>query len=68
MLCHAYEINTCLIQAGDKQYRQRIDFTDYRLLDIKYTADEQYKKYVGCGLSQPMEFLKQLNKKISPHG
>lgn len=38
-----------------------MDYTDYCLLDIKYTTDEQYKKYVGCSLAQPTYFLKQLN-------
>lgn len=66
-LCHAYEINTCLDTSGCISNADSVlDFTDYCLLDIKYTADEQYKKYVGCGLSQPMEFLKQLNKKNIP--
>ncbi len=66
-LCHAYEINTCLDTSGCIQCRQRIDFaiTVCLILNIPPMSNI---KYVGCGLSQPMEFLKQLNKKISPHG
>ena len=43
-----------------------MDYTDYCLLDIKYTTDEQYKKYVGCSLAQPTYFLKQLNDRNIP--
>ena len=66
-LCHAHGINTCLDTSGCISGDDSVlEFTDYCLLDIKYTDDEQYKKYVGCGLSQPMEFLKRLNKRNIP--
>lgn len=66
-LCHAYEINTCLDTSGCISNADSVlDFTDYCLLDIKYTADEQYKKYVGCSLAQPTYFLKQLNDRNIP--
>ena len=66
-LCRENGINTCLDTSGCVPLADFVlDYTDYCLLDIKYTTDEQYKKYVGCGLSQPMEFLKQLNKKNIP--
>ena len=32
------------------------------LLDIKYTTDEDYKKYVGCSLSAPLKFLDTLEE------
>ena len=39
---------------------------DRVLLDIKYTDEDSYKKYVGCSLSKPLEFLKLLQERNVP--
>lgn len=65
-LCHERGINTCLDTSGsilNEKVKALLDVTDRVLLDIKYTRDEQYKKYVGCGIDAPLEFLKYLNSK-----
>lgn len=55
-------INTCLDTSGCVPFFNSVlNYTDYCLLDIKYTTDEQYKKYVGCSLAKPLDFLKWLN-------
>ena len=33
------------------------------MLDIKFTSDDDYKKYIGCSLSKPLEFLELLQRK-----
>ena len=43
-----------------------MEVTDRVLLDIKYTNDEDYQKYVGCSLLAPMEFLDYLESKKIP--
>ena len=66
-LCRENGINTCLDTSGCEPLADFVlDYTDYCLLDIKYTTDEQYKKYVGCSLAQPTYFLKQLNDRNIP--
>lgn len=68
-LCKQKGINTCLDTSGsiiNDDVISLLDYTDYVLLDIKYTTDELYEKYVGCSLNKPLEFLQILNdKKIS---
>ena len=40
--------------------------TDRVLLDVKYTNNEDYRRYVGCELEKPLAFLSFLNEqKIS---
>lgn len=66
-LSHENGINTCLDTSGCVPSSDSVlDYTDYCLLDIKYTTDEQYKKYVGCSLAKPLDFLKQLNDRNIP--
>ena len=66
-LCRENGINTCLDTSGCiGDADEVLKFTDYCLLDIKYTTDEQYKKYVGCSIEQPTYFLKQLEKRNIP--
>ncbi len=65
-LCHEKGINTCLDTSGsilNDDVLELLDVTDYVLLDIKYTSDEQYKKYVGCSIEKPFDFLKAANDK-----
>ncbi len=66
-LCRENGINTCLDTSGCVPSSDSVlNYTDYCLLDIKYTTDEQYKKYVGCSLAKPLDFLKQLNNRNIP--
>ena len=63
-LCKQKGINTCLDTSGsiiNEDVISLLDYTDYVLLDIKYTTDELYEKYVGCSIYKPLEFLQILN-------
>lgn len=65
-LCHNKGINTCLDTSGsviNENVLNLLDVCDTVLLDIKYTSDEYYKKYVGCEYSKPLEFLEILQSK-----
>lgn len=66
--CHKRSINTCLDTSGsilNDAVKQALAQTDRVLLDIKYTTDEDYKKYVGCSIDKPLHFLDYLeNEKI----
>lgn len=67
--CNKRNINTCLDTSGsimNDDVRELLQFTDLVLLDIKYTNDEDYKKYVGCSLSLPLKFLEYLNEQNIP--
>lgn len=68
-LCRENGINTCIDTSGsiiNDSVLELLDLTDICLLDIKYTNDEMYKKYVGCSIDKPLEFLKILDKKKIP--
>ena len=65
-LCKDDGINTCLDTSGsiiNDDILSLLDECDRVLLDIKYTDEESYKKYVGCSLSKPLEFLEVLQQK-----
>lgn len=65
-LCKDNGIHTCLDTSGcliNEGATKLLEVTDLCMLDIKYTTDEQYKEYVGCSLSEPMNFLKLLEEK-----
>ncbi len=67
--CKKLGINTCLDTSGsvlNDSVLELLEFTDRVLLDIKYTADEYYKKYVGCSIEKPLSFLELLNQKKIP--
>ena len=67
--CHARGINTCLDTSGsilNDAVKKLLSVTDRVLLDIKYPTDEQYKKYVGCGIATPLAFLDELNERGIP--
>ena len=36
------------------------------LLDVKYTNDADYRRFVGCGIEAPLAFLSYLNDKGIP--
>ena len=63
-LCREQGIHTCLDTSGcilTDAVRTLLDVTDRVLLDIKYTTDADYRKYVGCSLDAPLKFLAELN-------
>ena len=66
MLCKNKGINTCLDTSGSilsDSILSMLDFTDRVLLDIKYTNNDDYLKYVGTSLDKVIEFLEYVNKK-----
>ena len=68
-LCQAEGINTCLDTSGsllNDSVMRLLDVTDRVLLDIKYTNDADYIRYVGCSISTVLEFLDVLNEKNIP--
>ena len=68
-LCHNNGINTCLDTSGcimNDEIRKLLTVTDRVLLDIKYTDNSDYQKYVGCTLDKPMEFLGYLDENNIP--
>lgn len=65
-LCHDKAINTCLDTSGsvfNQAVKDLLEYTDRALLDIKYTNDNDYKKFVGCSFSRVVEFLDYLDEK-----
>ena len=69
VLCKERGINTCLDTSGsviNENVISLLDVCDRVLLDIKYTDEESYNKYVGCSLSKPLEFLEILQQKGIP--
>lgn len=63
-LCHENGINTCLDTSGSlltDAVKELLSSTDRVLLDIKYTNDGDYQKYVGCSLSKVLDFLDYLD-------
>ena len=63
--CRENGVHTCLDTSGciiNNDVEDLLKFTDYCLLDIKYTDDARYRKYVGCGIKTPLEFLGLLQK------
>lgn len=68
-LCKAEGIGTCLDTSGsimDDSVRKLLAVTDRVLLDIKYTNENDYQKYVGCSYATVLEFLDYLNKNQIP--
>ena len=68
-LCKSKGINTCLDTSGsilNDKVKTMLKASDRVLLDIKYTTDDDYRKYVGCSIEKPLEFLSYLNEKNIP--
>ena len=68
-LCRAEGINTCLDTSGsviNDEVISLLSVTDRVLLDIKYGNDEDYRKYVGCGIQAPLSFLEILDGRAVP--
>ena len=69
ILAHQNGINTCLDTSGsilNDSVRELLSHTDRVLLDIKYTTEEDYRRYVGCDLSRVLRFLAYLGEKEIP--
>ena len=68
-LCHEKGIYTCLDTSGcilNEDVKRVLEHTDLVLLDVKYSNEDLYKKYVGCELSKVLDFLSYLNEKKIP--
>ena len=68
-LCKEAGIHTCLDTSGcvrNEDVEALLTVTDLVLLDIKYTNEEDYRRYVGCSMEQPLRFLAELNKRHIP--
>lgn len=68
-LCKKESIHTCLDTSGcilDEKVKKLLSVTDLVLLDIKYTSEEDYKKYVGCSLSDVIKFYDYLEERETP--
>ena len=68
-LCKKNGINTCLDTSGSilsDKILSLLDYTDRVLLDVKYTNNQDYLKYVGCNLDTVLRFLGVLNDKKIP--
>lgn len=68
-LCRKENIHTCLDTSGcilDEKVKELLSVTDLVLLDIKYTNEDDYRKYVGCTLSDVIKFYDYLEEKNIP--
>ncbi len=64
-LCKDAGIHTCIDTSGcilTPEVQELLSFVDRALLDIKFTNDEDYKRYVGCSYKAPLAFLKRLSE------
>ncbi len=68
-LCREKGIHTCLDTSGcilNADVSRLLDLCDRVLLDIKYTNDADYRRYTGCSMEAPMNFLRVLEEKKIP--
>jgi pyruvate formate lyase activating enzyme len=68
-LCRERGINTCLDTSGsviNDEVLSLLDVCDRVLLDIKFTDDDNYRKYIGCSFEKTLEFLEILQQKNIP--
>ena len=64
-LSHENNINTCLDTSGfilNDNIKEVLSLTDRVLLDIKYTNDDDYIKFVGISIKPVIEFLRYLEQ------
>ncbi len=67
--CKKRGINTCLDTSGciiNEEVKALLALTDRVLLDIKYTDNEKYRKYVGCELGAILRFAELLEQRGIP--
>ena len=65
-LCRERGVHTCLDTSGclmNADVEALLEVADRVLLDIKYTTDEQYRAYAGCGMDKPLAFLTRLEER-----
>lgn len=63
--CRKAGIHTCIDTSGcilNDDVRDMLQYTDLCLLDIKMTNDDDYKKYIGCEMKTPLQFLRTLSE------
>ena len=68
-LCKEAGINTCLDTSGsvwNEDVASLLEVTDFVLLDIKYTNDEQYRLHAGCDMERVLRFLSELERRQIP--
>ncbi len=68
-LCKEEGIHTCLDTSGsilNQSVKKLLTVTDRVLLDIKYTKEEDYQNYVGCGFQPVKDFLEFLKEEKIP--
>ena len=68
-LCHENALHTCLDTSGcyaPEDCTAVLVNTDRVLLDMKYVSDEKYRRFVGCSMEKPMQFLGWLNERHIP--
>ena len=68
-LCHEQGIHTCLDTSGcvmNDEVKRALALTDRVLLDVKYTDEDLYVKYVGCTLDKPLQLLDFLDEQSIP--
>lgn len=68
-LCRERGIHTCLDTSGcmlTDEVKKALAVSDRVLLDIKYTEEDLYVKYVGCTLDKPLQFLDFLDEQGIP--
>lgn len=68
-LCRRQGIHTCLDTSGcilTDKVKEVLALTDRVLLDIKYTDEKSYVKYVGCTPDKPLQLLDFLNEQHIP--
>ncbi len=59
-LCKKENIHTCIDTSGciiNDDVKRLLKVTDLVILDMKMTNDEDYRKYIGCSMSAPLQFL-----------
>lgn len=68
-LCHRERIHTCLDTSGclmNAEIRELLSVSDRVLLDVKYTAEDLYRRHVGCSLQSVLDFLSVLDELSCP--
>lgn len=68
-LCREAGIHTCLDTSGcvlNDKVRNLLPLCDLILLDMKYTEEDLYRRYVGCSMAQALAFLQELEARKIP--
>lgn len=63
--CKKAGIHTCIDTSGcvlNDDVKELLKYTDLCLLDVKMTNDADYKRYIGCDMSAPLDFLRLLSE------